>query len=471
MGGVQMFFNNTDKIMDAIIDDRQIATKSTKVKKVFEKLNDLNNIKEDAREMLLKTISLSATLGKMEVDIKYLMDQIEAIMNKLGLQSEGTLAFVEETTATMDEIDQAINDNVKSIDEILSNIEHIVENNEKNIESVGLMGEVCGKVTESNQVVNKTLTKLLNNLKEIEDIVEVIEQIADQTNLLALNASIEAARAGEAGRGFAVVSEEIRKLADSTKESLDKFKVFTSEIQKDSAESLESMNLTNEVMQQIPLVSGTIKDSVEESFDSINNIKDDVEKFVASFQQISAATSEVSNAMNHLSSETEEIVYVINTLESNVENLETIKTEINDIDTNFMAENKKYYQRFLENNNEVTKEELTEILTNAKRQHNLWMDILGEAVEENKIIPLQVDGGRCAFGHFYDSLIIQDKDIKDLWASIDEYHTNIHEAGRHALLHIKNKEVSEAKKQHQIAGENSQKMRQIIDEIIDVLNS
>ena len=79
------------------------------------------------------------------------------------------------------------------------------------------MGEVCGKVMESNNEVNSTLAKLLDNLKEIGNIVEVIEQIADQTNLLALNASIEAARAGEAGRGFAVVSEEIRKLADNTK--------------------------------------------------------------------------------------------------------------------------------------------------------------------------------------------------------------------------------------------------------------
>ena len=225
-----MFFSNTDKVMDAIINNRPIASQNPKVKQVFSKIGQLEDLKDDAREMLLKTISLSASLGNIEVNIKHLMDEIETIMNKLGLQSENTLAFVQETTASMGEIDTAIEDNVKNIDEIHANIENIVKSNNKNMESLKIMGEVCKKVTESNSAVNQTLTKLLEHLKEIGGIVEVIEEIADQTNLLALNASIEAARAGEAGRGFAVVPEEIRKLADSTKESLEKFKSFTQEI-------------------------------------------------------------------------------------------------------------------------------------------------------------------------------------------------------------------------------------------------
>lgn len=464
-----MLFDNTNKVMDAIINERQIATQNAKAKKVFKKLNELNSIKEDAREMLLKIISLSASLGNVEVNVKHLMDEIEVIMGKLGLQSESTLAFVQETTASMGEIDHAIDDNVKGIDEILGNVEHIVKNNNKNIESVNLMGQVCGKVTESNSAVNTTLIKLLDNLKEIGNIVEVIEQIADQTNLLALNASIEAARAGEAGRGFAVVSEEIRKLADSTKESLDKFKSFTQEIQKDSARSLESMNHTNEVMQQIPSVSETIRATVEGNFNAINSIKGDMESFVASFQQISTAAGEITAAMNNLSTETEEIVYVVNRLDKDLDRLKCIKEEINQMDTAFMAQNKGYYQKFMDNNSQVTKQELIQILENARKQHSLWMETLEEAVTGNKIIPLQVDSNRCAFGHYYNSLIIQDEDIKGPWKSIDKYHDSLHEAGKQTLLAIRNQENEEAKKHYQIAKESSQKVNQIIDEIIGIL--
>ncbi|MBJ6950315.1 methyl-accepting chemotaxis protein, partial [Vibrio cholerae] len=61
--------------------------------------------------------------------------------------------------------------------------------------------------------------KLEQRVGSIQNVVELIKGISDQTNLLALNASIEAARAGEQGKGFAVVAEEVRKLAEQSKEA------------------------------------------------------------------------------------------------------------------------------------------------------------------------------------------------------------------------------------------------------------
>lgn len=62
---------------------------------------------------------------------------------------------------------------------------------------------------------------LSSTMKEMQGIVGIVTNIADQTNLLSLNAAIEAARAGEYGKGFAVVAEEVRKLSDTTKESVE----------------------------------------------------------------------------------------------------------------------------------------------------------------------------------------------------------------------------------------------------------
>ncbi|MDK2917313.1 MAG: hypothetical protein PWQ37_46 [Candidatus Petromonas sp.] len=75
--------------------------------------------------------------------------------------------------------------------------------------------------------VNSALTKA----KETDQVVQFVQQVAKQTNLLGLNAAIEAARAGDAGRGFQVVAEEIRKLAISSNESVDKIASVLKEIQ------------------------------------------------------------------------------------------------------------------------------------------------------------------------------------------------------------------------------------------------
>ncbi len=75
--------------------------------------------------------------------------------------------------------------------------------------------------------VNNTITKT----KETDEVVRFVQQVSKQTNLLGLNAAIEAARAGDSGRGFQVVAEEIRKLAISSDQSVDKIASVLKEIQ------------------------------------------------------------------------------------------------------------------------------------------------------------------------------------------------------------------------------------------------
>lgn len=108
-------------------------------------------------------------------------------------------------------------------------------------------------------------------------------------------------------------------------------------------------------------------------------------------------------------------------------------------------------------------------MRNAKKQHQLWMDTLKEALTNNQIYPLQLNANRCGFGHFYNSLIIQDEEIIPLWNKIDGYHHKLHNAGKDTLIHIKNENIEEAKKAYKAAKEKSEKVFRLLDEMIDKL--
>jgi hypothetical protein len=114
-------------------------------------------------------------------------------------------------------------------------------------ESVANIVDTLHRITGMIGEINHSITELNTQSKEISEVVQLITTIADQTNLLALNAAIEAARAGEQGRGFAVVADEVRKLAENTKQATTRIATVMASIQKqastmlDDSEQMKSM--------------------------------------------------------------------------------------------------------------------------------------------------------------------------------------------------------------------------------------
>lgn len=114
--------------------------------------------------------------------------------------------------------------------------------------------------------------EVIEKIRETDDILRFVNDIAASSNLLGLNAAIEAARAGEHGRGFAVVAEEIRKMANNSADSVKDIKNIVSAIQNDVLEIVRSIMNTTQLSERQAAATEQISASLEQLSTSATNV-------------------------------------------------------------------------------------------------------------------------------------------------------------------------------------------------------
>lgn len=153
---------------------------------------------------------------------------------------------------------------------------------------------------ESVENSETLLATLGERSKEINKIIDVIQEIAAQTNLLALNAAIEAARAGEYGRGFAVVSEEVRRLSQRTHDATAQITMMVNTIQEEISNNISSMEIVHE--------------NIVKGVEWGNKAGENLEKIRANAKSTSNVMHEITGAILEQSEESQNIAKHIETI-------------------------------------------------------------------------------------------------------------------------------------------------------------
>ncbi|MBN1070113.1 MULTISPECIES: methyl-accepting chemotaxis protein [Clostridium] len=285
--------NSEDEIKDLSVSLNKFIQN---LRNIIKQVNESSNSIEDVTELIKDNVT------KLNSDI----EEVSATTEELAANMEETAASSEEMLATSQEIEEV----VKSISQKsqegaikAGEISNRAEDTKINIQASEM------KSTELFKSTKIELEEAIQESKVVEEInvlSESIMQITSQTNLLALNAAIEAARAGEAGKGFSVVAEEIRKLAEQSKDTVIEIQNITGKVtsavgnlssSSDKLLKFMSIDVYNDYKKMLDVADKYSEDA--EFVDSlVTDFSSSSEELLASLQEVIKTIDGVSQAAN-----------------------------------------------------------------------------------------------------------------------------------------------------------------------------
>src|SRR5579864_8988692 len=273
-------------------------------------------------DLTLRGRVTSDALGNVVDSVNYMLDNFCKVLERvrkaaIDVQSSANEILIasEEMSSGAIQQDQEITNTSSAVEQLTVSMKQVSNNAEASAEaarraldaaeqgnrSVRDTLEGMQRIRSSVQATAKRIKALGDRSLEISEIVNVINDITEQTNLLALNAAIEAARAGEAGRGFAVVADEVRKLAEHSRNATKDIAALIKAIQ---AETNDAVVVMEEGTKEVE-VGAKLADQAGRALDAISSVVRQSAELVqeislASKQQV-RGTEGVANAMQIIS--------------------------------------------------------------------------------------------------------------------------------------------------------------------------
>ncbi|REK63865.1 MAG: hypothetical protein DF221_10050 [Brevibacillus sp.] len=271
---------------------------------------------------------------QLEENIASSTEYIEGInrkTNDVSNESTNISAVAQELSAAVEEIAATTRDNLSTLGHLVNEITQIKNLSEN---SEGVANKALAGMDNIEVEVKKSVDiakQLEDSMKRISDIVTTMTSISTQTNLLALNASIEAARAGEAGKGFSVVAEEVRKLAEESKNSSDNIHGIIGELQNSLSETIHTLSKQSEIILREKQNVMSLIEHMKEIKTSIESSTEQIKTFEANVDAQADGTDASSQNLGQVTESITEMTAALMTISSNIQNQTEIQSDMRQI--------------------------------------------------------------------------------------------------------------------------------------------